>query len=529
MPEMDPERVLEILFDNLRIKEGKAKGLIAAKAEYRGKKLFIGVLKGNEKGLQCIELSNIWDLIEEAKESERDRTYILLFLNLNLLSRPLDSLVFFRPFFMAQLLKTLLSIPVRTISIAYSGCMLYESLPFHITDIRAKIERSAISVIPSDIYGSPEVEGLILQCPNDKFLKELGLINRVIRDPEGEGADQVIVIEQFLNRAFKELSRSKIRKLISNRERRVKRAGIMKGKGGSLIKRYIERPIKKAFKRRGQDGYLSLFHRYEKSYKELLSRKLSFSGISNASEWIERIVDSGSFYELFGDFRAERFLDEDMVSRAYLEELREFETEGGFNESLVVGKGRICHIPVVFLVDEYEFMRGSIGIVYGERFRKAVDTAIEEGLPLVHISCGDGFRVQEGVISLIQIAKCIEAIIRLKRQGLPYISVLSHPQLDLSFRLHCLLGDVVIAQEDAMISPFHPFLMERWEFPTIKGLELHNRSKEIYSSIDIFHEVRGVQDVSDIDDMKRVIARYLEFYLKCRRQRAKNRKRLFRT
>jgi len=217
-----------------------------------------------------------------------------------------------------------------------------------------------------------------------------------------------------------------------------------------------------------------------------------------------------------------------MVSRAYLEELRELETEGGFNEALVVGKGRIFHIPVVFLVDEYEFMRGSIGIVYGERFRKAVDTAIEEGLPLVHISCGDGFRVQEGVISLIQIAKCIEAIIRLKRQGLPYISVLSHPQLDLSFRLHCLLGDVVIAQEDAMISPFHPFLVEMWGLPSIKGLELYNRSKEIYSSIDIFHEVRGVQDVSDIDDIKRVIARYLEFYLSCRRQRAKNRKRLFR-
>jgi|GEM_PF-4923162 len=525
---MDPERILEILFDNLRIKEGKEGGLISAKAEYRGKKLFIGVLKGNEKGLWFMDLSHIWDLIEEALESERDRTYILFFLNLNLLRPSLDSRMYFRPFFMAQLLKTLLSIPVRTISIAYSGCMLYESLPFHITDIRAKTERSAISVIHPDIYGSPDIEALILQCPTDKFLKELGLINRVIRSPEGEGVDQVVVIERFLNRAFRELSRSKIRKLISNRERRLKRAGIIKGKGGSLIKRYIERPIKKAFKRRGQDGYLSLFHRYEKSYEDLLSRKLSASGMSNASKWIEKIIDPGSFYELFRDFKAERFLDEDMVSRAYLEELRELETEGGFNESLVVGKGRIFHIPVVFLVDEYEFIRGSIGIVYGERFRKAVDTAIEEGLPIVHISCGDGFRAQEGVISLIQIAKCIEAIIRLKRQGLPYISVLSHPQLDLSFRLHCLLGDVVIAQEDAMISPFHPFLMEMWGLPSIKGLELYNRSKEIYSSIDIFHEVRGVQDVSDIDDIKRVIARYLEFYLSCRRQRAKNRKRLFR-
>ena len=222
--------------------------------------------------------------------------------------------------------KTLLSIPVRTISIAYSGCMLYESLPFHITDIRAKTERSAISVIHPDIYGSPDIEALILQCPTDKFLKELGLINRVIRDPEGEGVDQVVVIERFLNRAFRELSRSKIRKLISNRERRLKRAGIIKGKGGSLIKRYIERPIKKAFKRRGQDGYLSLFHRYEKSYEDLLSRKLSASGMSNASKWIEKIIDPGSFYELFRDFKAERFLDEDMVSRAYLEELRELGT-----------------------------------------------------------------------------------------------------------------------------------------------------------------------------------------------------------
>ncbi|HDI78143.1 MAG TPA: hypothetical protein ENF54_00740, partial [Desulfobacteraceae bacterium] len=381
---MDPERILEILFDNLRIKEGKEGGLISAKAEYRGKKLFIGVLKGNEKGLWFMDLSHIWDLIEEALESERDRTYILFFLNLNLLRPSLDSRMYFRPFFMAQLLKTLLSIPVRTISIAYSGCMLYESLPFHITDIRAKTERSAISVIHPDIYGSPDIEALILQCPTDKFLKELGLINRVIRSPEGEGVDQVVVIERFLNRAFRELSRSKIRKLISNRERRLKRAGIIKGKGGSLIKRYIERPIKKAFKRRGQDGYLSLFHRYEKSYEDLLSRKLSASGMSNASKWIEKIIDPGSFYELFRDFKAERFLDEDMVSRAYLEELRELETEGGFNESLVVGKGRIFHIPVVFLVDEYEFIRGSIGIVYGERFRKAVDTAIEEGLPIVH-------------------------------------------------------------------------------------------------------------------------------------------------
>jgi acetyl-CoA carboxylase carboxyl transferase subunit beta len=133
----------------------------------------------------------------------------------------------------------------------------------------------------------------------------------------------------------------------------------------------------------------------------------------------------------------------------------------GETDALVVMGGAIRALPVVVAVFEFEFMGGSMGSVVGERFVRGVQTAIEQKVPFVSVAASGGARMQEGLLSLMQMAKTTAMLSRLAELRLPYISVLTDPTMGGVSASFCFLGDVVIAEPKALIGFAGPRVIEQ--------------------------------------------------------------------
>ena len=123
----------------------------------------------------------------------------------------------------------------------------------------------------------------------------------------------------------------------------------------------------------------------------------------------------------------------------------------GEKDALIVVKGKVIDIPIIAAAFEFSFIGGSMGAVVGEKFTQAVNTCIEEKLPLVCFSTSGGARMQEALISLMQMPKTSAALEKLKRNSLPYISVLVDPVYGGVSASLAMLGDVNIAEPNALV------------------------------------------------------------------------------
>jgi acetyl-CoA carboxylase carboxyl transferase subunit beta len=147
-------------------------------------------------------------------------------------------------------------------------------------------------------------------------------------------------------------------------------------------------------------------------------------------------------------------------SRKYPERLKQAMEETGETDALVVMGGAIHSIEVVVACFEFDFMGGSMGSVVGERFVRGVHTAIEQKVPFICFTATGGARMQEGLLSLMQMAKTNAALTRLAKKGLPYISVLTDPTMGGVSAGFAFVGDVVIAEPKALIGFAGPRVIE---------------------------------------------------------------------
>lgn len=147
-------------------------------------------------------------------------------------------------------------------------------------------------------------------------------------------------------------------------------------------------------------------------------------------------------------------------SRKYPERLKEALEATGETDALVVMGGAVHTIPVVAACFEFDFMGGSMGSVVGERFVRAVDNAIDQRVPFICFTATGGARMQEGLLSLMQMAKTNAALTRLARQRLPFISVLTDPTMGGVSASFAFMGDVVIAEPKALIGFAGPRVIE---------------------------------------------------------------------
>jgi acetyl-CoA carboxylase carboxyl transferase subunit beta len=147
-------------------------------------------------------------------------------------------------------------------------------------------------------------------------------------------------------------------------------------------------------------------------------------------------------------------------SRKYTERLKDALENTGETDALIVMGGALMSIPVVTAGFEFEFMGGSMGSVVGERFVRGVVTAIEQKTPFISFTATGGARMQEGLLSLMQMAKTNAALTRLSKARLPYISVLTDPTMGGVSASFAFVGDVVVAEPKALIGFAGPRVIE---------------------------------------------------------------------
>lgn len=169
-----------------------------------------------------------------------------------------------------------------------------------------------------------------------------------------------------------------------------------------------------------------------------------------ARQRIASLFDPGSFEEADATIRSAdplSFVD----SQPYPERIKKYERESGLNEAVVCGMGKIEQIPVSVAVMDFRFCGGAMGSAVGEKITRAIETALKKKTPCIIFSASGGARMQEGIFSLMQMAKTSAALGRLAEAKLPYISVLTHPTMGGVTASFATLGDVNIAEPGALI------------------------------------------------------------------------------
>ncbi len=180
----------------------------------------------------------------------------------------------------------------------------------------------------------------------------------------------------------------------------------------------------------------------------------------NARRRLEVFLDAEHQVELGADLQPEdvlKFKD----SKRYRDRLSQAQKATGERDALVAMSGRLHGLPVVAAAFEFQFMGGSMGAVVGERFVRAVNTAIEARAPLVSFSASGGARMQEALFSLLQMAKTSAALGRLREARLPFVSVLTDPTMGGVSASLAMLGDIVVAEPGALIGFAGPRVIEQ--------------------------------------------------------------------
>lgn len=179
-----------------------------------------------------------------------------------------------------------------------------------------------------------------------------------------------------------------------------------------------------------------------------------------ADQRIDILCDKHSFEELAGDLRSTDPLNfRDSVK--YKEKLKKAEKATGQVEGSKMGKARINGMPFVLGVMDFFFMGGSMGMVTGEKLTRAAELAYREYLPLVIVSASGGARVQEGIFSLMQMAKISAAIDRLSERHVPYISILTDPTTGGVAASFAMQGDIIMSEPGALIGFAGPRVIEQ--------------------------------------------------------------------
>ncbi|MGB9835950.1 MAG: acetyl-CoA carboxylase, carboxyltransferase subunit beta [Candidatus Saccharicenans sp.] len=180
----------------------------------------------------------------------------------------------------------------------------------------------------------------------------------------------------------------------------------------------------------------------------------------SARERLKQLFDDGQ-YETFDDniYPVDFLPFEDQ--QKYEIRLKESQKKTGLADAIISAKGTMDGIPVIILAMEFGFMGGSMGSVVGEKVARAAERAIEERLPLIIVSCSGGARMQEGMMSLMQMIKTSAAIARLGEARLPYISVLADPTTGGTTASFAMLGDINIGEPNALIGFAGPRVIEQ--------------------------------------------------------------------
>lgn len=180
----------------------------------------------------------------------------------------------------------------------------------------------------------------------------------------------------------------------------------------------------------------------------------------SSRDYIALLLDDGKFTECDANLISLdplKFRD----SKRYPERTREARKKTQLNDAIVVGVGTINGFKISFGVMDFAFIGGSMGSVVGEKVARAIERSIEYHIPLVIVSCSGGARMQEGILSLMQMAKTAALLAQLSERKIPFISVLTNPTTAGVMASYASLGDIIIAEPKALLGFAGPRVIQQ--------------------------------------------------------------------
>ncbi len=218
-------------------------------------------------------------------------------------------------------------------------------------------------------------------------------------------------------------------------------------------------------------------------------------------KYIDLLLDDGRLEEYDINLTSKdplKFKD----SKKYPDRIRAARQKTGAIEGVVSGMGSIGGIEVSFAIMNFEFIGGSMGSVVGEKIARAIERAIEREVPLVIVSCSGGARMQEGILSLMQMAKTSSLLAVLDKKRIPYISILTNPTTAGVMASYASLGDVILAEPKALLGFAGPRVIQQ----TI-GQDL----PEGFQSSEFFLDKGFVDKVVERQDLRDTVTKLLKF------------------
>ncbi len=192
-------------------------------------------------------------------------------------------------------------------------------------------------------------------------------------------------------------------------------------------------------------GHIDIREKFEKALN--VCPECGWHRRIGAEQYIELLTDPGTWRELYGNLRSVDPLE----FEHYADRLVKARQKGGEMDAVYTGTGRIDGLPFNLAVMNFAFMGGSMGSVVGEKISRLARRSLDKKIPLVIVSTSGGARMQEGVLSLMQMAKTSAAIAQLARECIPYISILTDPTTGGVSASFAMQGDVILAEPGAVI------------------------------------------------------------------------------
>jgi acetyl-CoA carboxylase carboxyl transferase subunit beta len=250
------------------------------------------------------------------------------------------------------------------------------------------------------------------------------------------------------------------------------------------------------------EGCKEIIYSKELLRNQRICPKCGFHFRISVPDRIELLLDEDSPVELFSKVSPLdplKFKD----TKTYKDRLKRYQDQIGVRDAVTVVEGRIDGEPVILAVMDYRFMGGSMGSVVGEKITLACEEAIRQKVPLVVVSASGGARMQEGALSLMQMAKISAALARLREAGLPYLSILTDPTTGGVTASFAMLGDLNIAEPAALIGFAGPRVIQQTIGESLP--EGFQRSEFLFE--------HGFLDlVVDRKDLKETVARCLRHF-----------------
>lgn len=436
------------------------------------------------------------------------------------------------------------------------------ALALQVTDKRLMMEDAMYYVIAPESCGSiifrdntKIEESINLLRPTSKDMVYFGIVDEIVKEPEdiSDYAGYIKSIKAGLIKALSDVVKADTEKLLERRRKKVLSYGIYKKSGlFSQVVDFFQRPENTQVSRKSRAKIIEaqeLTDSQQIAYLEskklditkphILCEKSEARGCGNyipldeylenakscpicgkgetlmSDEWIELICDRNTFTEFNSKITAKELIQKENITDEYLETLSSTEAKSGCSESLTTGVAKIDKFRCVIVISNFNFIGGSMGSALGEKFTRAVQFCITNKLPLISICASGGARMQEGTVSLMQMAKTNMALSILKDAGLPFISLMSHPSTGGALASYATQGTINLGEKNALVCFAGPRVTQ------LAGIKVEPE----VTIADFVATTEGMDELATRKQMKKTIARYLKFFYEtCGKQQEQKRK-----